>query len=309
MSKKRSKKRSIKSQFHNAINGNFKEGVKKRDYKIENGQVMDNKIFSWQEVYRLKDVARDINNFLKEKEMERRDVRDITAEDLNKFLDSKKYNCTQQTINSYKNSIYKLQEVVNKTYKLDVKWRGNIETPKSVRSKKTKDRGVKAVINNNDYRKIIEFAEKNKCQSGDVVRLERELGVRVNEIVNIKRENINLDTKEILFTNTKGGKEIAKKITDVNLVREILNKNYSQTALFSIKPETINRYLNRVQDKLGIERNSFHNLRRNYAQNLYNTELEKGTTEEKALLKTSKELNHRTKREKLMEQSYIKRQK
>ena len=304
-----SKKRSIKSQFHNAINRNFKEGVKKRDYKTENGQAMDNKIFSWQEVYRLKDVARDINNFLREKEVERRDIRDITAEDLNKFLDSKKYNCTQQTINSYKNSIYKLQEVVNKTYKLDVKWRENIEIPKSVRSIKTKDRGAKAVISNKDYRKIIEFAEKNKSQSGDVIRLERNLGVRVNEIVNIKRENINLDTREILFTNTKGGKEITKKIKDIELVKEILDKNYSQTALFSIKPSSVNRYLNRVQDTLKIERNSFHNLRRNYAQNLYNAELEKGVTEEKALLKTSRELNHRTKREKLMEESYIKRQK
>lgn len=301
--------RSIKSQFHNAINRNFKEGVKKRDYKIDNGQAMDNKIFSYQEVYRLKDVARDINNFLKEKEMFKKDIRDITAEDLNKFLESKKYNCTQQTINSYKNSIYKLQEVVNKTYKLDVKWRVNIETPKSVKSKKTKDRGFKAVISNIDFRKIIEFGDKNKCQSSYAIKLEQQLGVRVNEIVNIKKENIDLEKKEILFKNTKGGKEIIKKVENIDLVKEILDKQYSQTALFSIKPSTVNRYLNRVQDKLGLERNSFHNLRRNYAQNLYNTEIEKGATEEKALLKTSKELNHRTKREKLMEQSYIKRQK
>ncbi|MGL4741742.1 MAG: tyrosine-type recombinase/integrase [Sarcina sp.] len=301
------KKRSIKSQFHNAINKNFKEGVKKRDYKIENGQAMDNKIFSWQEVYRLKDVARDINNFFKEKGIEKRDVRDIKAEDLNKFLESKKYNCTQQTINTYKNSIYKLQEVANKTYNLNLKWRENIETPKSIKSKKTKDRGVKAVISNTDYKKIIEFGDKNKCQSSYAVKLQQEIGVRVNEIVNIKKENINLDKSEILFKNTKGGKEIIKKIKDIDLVKEILDKQYSQTALFSIKPSSVNRYLNRVQDTLGLERNSFHNLRRNYAQNLYNTEIEKGVTEEKALLKTSKQLNHRTKREKLMEESYIKR--
>lgn len=303
------KKRSIKSQFHNAINNNFKEGVKKRDYKLENGQAMDNKIFSWQEVYRLKDVARDINNFFKENGIDRREVRDIKVEDINRFLDSKKYNCTQQTINSYKNSIYKLQEVVNKTYKLNVNWRKDLEVPKSAKSKKAKDRGVKGVISNVDYKKIIEYAEKNKCQSAYAVILEKELGVRVNEIVNIKKENIDIDKGEILFKNTKGGKKITKTIQNIELVKEILDKNYSKNALFSIKASTINKYLNRVQDNLGLERNSFHNLRRNYAQNFYNNKLKEGLTEEKALLETSKQLNHRTKREKLMEESYIKRQK
>lgn len=303
------KKRSIKSQFHYAINKNFKEYVKKRDYKIENGQAMDNKVFSWQEVYRLKDVARDINNFFKENGIDRREVRDIKVEDINRFLDSKKYNCTQQTINSYKNSIYKLQEVVNKTYKLNVNWRKDLEVPKSAKSKKAKERGVKGVISNVDYKKIIEYAEKNKCQSAYAVILEKELGVRVNEIVNIKKENINLDKKEILFKNTKGGKKIVKKIKNINLVKEIINKNYSKNALFSIKASSVNRYLNRVQDTLGLQRNSFHNLRRNYAQNFYNNKLEQGFTEEKALLETSKQLNHRTKRERLMEESYIKRKK
>lgn len=301
------KKRSIKSQFHYAITKNFKEGVKKRDYKIENGQAMDNKVFSYQELYRLKDVARDINNFLRENEIERRDVRDIKAEDINKFLESKKYDCTQQTINSYKNSIYKLQEVVNKTYKLDIKWRDDMNIPSSLKSIKSKNRGVKGVISDGDYKKIIEYAEKNKCQSAYAIILEKELGVRVNEIVNIKKENINLDKKTIKFENTKGGKEITKKIKNMDLVKEILDKNYSSNFLFSIKGSSINRYLNRVQDKLRLERNSFHNLRRNYAQNFYVSKLKKGLSEEKALLETSKQLNHRTKREKLMEESYIKR--
>ncbi len=303
------KKRSIKSQFHYAITKNFKEGVKKRDYKIENGQDMDNKVFSYQELYRLKDVARDINNFLRENEMERRGVRDIKSEDINKFLDSKKYDCTQQTINSYKNSIYKLQEVVNKTYNLNVKWREDIEVPKSIKAIKSKERGVKAVISNEDYKKIIEYAEKNKCQSAYVIILEKEIGVRVNEVVNIKKENIDLERKEILFKNTKGGKKIVKKIKNINLVKEILDKNYSSNALFSIKASSVNRYLNRVQDKLGLGRNSFHNLRRNYAQNFYDNKLKEGVSEEKALLAISKQLNHRTKRERLMEESYIKRQK
>ncbi|WP_195972664.1 tyrosine-type recombinase/integrase [Clostridium thermobutyricum] len=303
------KKRSIKSQFHYAITKNFKEGVKKRDYKIENGQAMDNKVFSYQELYRLKDVARDINNFLRENEIERRGVRDIKSEDINKFLDSKKYDCTQQTINSYKNSIYKLQEVVNKTYKLNVKWREGIEVPKSIKAIKSKERGVKAVISNEDYKKIIEYVEKNKCQSAYAIILEKEIGVRVSEIVNIKKENIDLERKEILFKNTKGGKKIVKKIKNINLVKEILDKNYSSNALFSIKASSVNRYLNRVQDKLGLGRNSFHNLRRNYAQNFYDNKLKEGVSEEKALLAISKQLNHRTKRERLMEESYIKRQK
>lgn len=303
------KVRSIKQQINYAISKNFKEKVKKRDYKLSNGNDMSNKIFSYSEMYRLKDTARDLNNFFKENEIKRDYVREITNEDIKQFLESKRDTCTQQTLNTYANSLYKIQKAINKTYNSKLNWSKNVKAPSSNISDKSEKRGVESVISNDDYKKIIEYAERNRSQSGDAVRLQKEVGVRVEEIVYIEKENINLEKKEILFTHTKGGKNIIKKIENIDLVKEILEKNYDEKFLFSIKSSTINRYLNRIQDKLYLERHSFHDLRRRMAQNIYDKSLEEGLSEEKALLETSKFLNHRTKRESLMERSYIKRKK
>ena len=301
--------RSIKQQINYAISKNFKEKVKKRDYKLANGYDMSNKIFSYSEMYRLKDTARDLNNFLKENEIKRDYVIEITNEDIKKFLESKIETCTQQTLNTYTNSLYKIQKAINNTYNSELSWSKSVKAPQTNVSNKSEKRGVESVISNYDYKKIVKYAKENRSESGDAIRLQREIGVRVEEIVDIKKENINFEKKEILITNSKGGKRITKKIKNIDLVKAILEKNYDEKFLFSVKSSSINRYLNRVQDKLCLERHSFHDLRRRVGQNFYDKALQQGLSEEKALLETSKFLNHRTKRKKLMEESYIKRNK
>ncbi|XZK46581.1 hypothetical protein ACSXCQ_14880 (plasmid) [Clostridium perfringens] len=147
-------------------------------------------------------------------------------------------------------------------------------------------RGVNSVITREDYNKILDYAEKNISESGYAVRLQDFLGVRVEEVARISRENINLEDKTIKFVNTKGGRELTKDI--------------------SIQGDSINRYLNRIEDKLGIERHSNHDIRRLIAQEKYDSYRKNGLSIKEAANKTSEWLSHGDNRTELLEKSYIK---
>ncbi|MCX0386931.1 hypothetical protein LI053_15935 [Clostridium perfringens] len=117
MSKK--KNRNINGQITYAINKSFKEGIDKRAYKIKEGRARGDKVFSYAEKYRLKDMAKSLQKFLKDNGRDVKYVKDIQA-----YLESAKARgCTQNTIDTYANSLFKIQEVINATYGIKINWR------------------------------------------------------------------------------------------------------------------------------------------------------------------------------------------
>lgn len=180
------------------------------------------------------------------------------------------------------------------------------QVPKAIIHKSNK-RGVGSVISRCDYNKILKYAKENISESGYAVRLQDFLGVRVEEVARISKNNINLAARTIKLTNTKGGRELIREIPadKVGLVKEILEKNYHSERLLSIKGDSINRYLNRVEDKLNIERHSNHDIRRLIAQEKYDSYRSEGMSIKEADSETSKWLNHNDDRTSLLEKSYI----
>lgn len=71
------------------------------------------------------------------------------------------------------------------------------------------------------------------------------------------------------------------------------------------KDDSINKFLSRTEDKLGIERHSFHDLRRYRAQEMYDQYRKGGMTREQALSSVGMWLNHGPHREKLVLESYL----
>ena len=80
---------SIKNQIGFAINQNWHEGTQKRNYKIQQGSHMTPMVFSYSESFRLKDVAKDLGNFLKSDHPGIRQIKDITPNMLQEFLNNK----------------------------------------------------------------------------------------------------------------------------------------------------------------------------------------------------------------------------
>ncbi|MEG1132393.1 MAG: hypothetical protein RSD22_09745 [Romboutsia sp.] len=301
------KNRSISGQVTYAINKCFKEGIDKRAYKSSNGIEMGDKIFSYSEKFRLKSMAKSLQNYLKENDIKVKYIKYIKPEHIQGYLENAKANgCTQNTLDTYASSFFKIQNIVNSTYGVKLSWRNEIVIPKAIRHKSNK-RGVESVISRSDYNKILKYAEENVSESGYAVRLQDFLGVRVEEVARISKNNISLVARTINLTNTKGGRELIREIPGdkVCLVKEILDKNYNEERLLSIKGDSINRYLNRVEDKLNIERHSNHDIRRLIAQEKYDSYRLGGMSIKEADSEVSKWLNHNDDRTSLLEKSYI----
>lgn len=300
---------NLYGQITFAINKCFEEGTDKHSYKAENGKEMGYKIFSYEEKFRLKDVAKNFTNFLKEENINIKQIKDVKSEYIQEFLNTKTEKCTQNTINSYASSIFKIENICNKTYSsCNLNWRREIIVPVAVR-KQSSDRGVESVISREDYNKIIDYAERNPSQSGYCLLLQDFLGVRVEEIARIKVANINLENRTIVFSNTKGGRVITRKIPidKIGLMNEIISRRYGVgERLFSIKGSSINKYLNRIQDENNLARHSNHDIRRLIAQEKYNNYRENGLNMKEAVQKTSQWLSHGDNRKELLEKSYIK---
>ena len=221
-------KRNLYGQMTYAINKNFKEGVDKRAYKQANGKGMGSKIFSYGEKYRLKQLAKSFQIYAKKNNLNIKMVKDIKPEHVQKFLeDAKERDCTQNNINSYANSLFKIQNTLNSTYNLNLKWREEIAIPQ-VKQKSSSTRGVDSVISREDYNKILNYAEENRSQSGLALQMQNWLGVRVEEIARIKKEFINLKDRTITFKNTKGGKKLIRDIPEdkIDFVKSVIDHNF-----------------------------------------------------------------------------------
>lgn len=295
-------------QITNAINQNFNEGTEKHSYKKENGKEMGDKIFSYSEKFRLKDVAKDFTNYMKQNFTDVKQVKDIKSEHAQSFL-STKLHCTQNTVNSYASSLFKIENTLNNTYKsCNLSWRQEISIP-SVERQKADNRGAESVMSREDYNKILSYSIENKSQSGYALQIQNFTGIRVEEVARIKLSNIDLD-KNIIRIEGKGGRVVDKPIPldKISLIKEIKDQNFNgkNDRLFSVSGASINKQLSRLENKLGLEKHSNHDIRRLIAQEKYDNYRKEGMSIKDAANKTSNWLSHGNGRQDLLERSYIK---
>lgn len=299
------KNRSMFQQFNNAINNCFKEGMDKHADKAYN-PVLTEKIYSYSAMNNLKDFAKNLSNYIKENYPYIKRIGDIKEEQLQNFLNYKnEKGCSQNTLDLYKSNLNKLEMVVNKTYS-SVNWdfKNTVETPASIKEFNG-NRGVNSVISREDYNKILNYCRENKSTSGDAILLQNGLGIRVEELAQIKIRNIDLDNNVLILDNTKGGKELIREMTPE--VREIIQERMSIVSdkIIDVKSDSINAQLRRIEDRLGLPRHSNHDIRRLIAQEHYDAYREEGYSKKEALEKTSKWLNHVGPREQMITKSYI----
>ena len=300
-----SKQRSLFQQFNYAINENFKEGRDKHAEKKADPELTE-KIYSYSSMNNLKDFSKNLSNFFKENNPDIKRIGDIKESNLQDFLNAKKEEgCSQNTLNMYRSNINKLEQIVNKTFN-SVRWDvKDLETPISPK-KIDPSRGAQNPISREDYNKILDYFKENKSASGDAILAQNGLGLRVEELAQIKVKNVDLEKGELKFSNTKGGKELTKNINNIKdvLMRNMDGKN-PEDKIFNIKSGSINKQLNRVEDKLGLTRHSTHDIRRLLAQEKYDSCREQGMSKQESLAVTSKFLNHITPRERMLTKSYI----
>jgi hypothetical protein len=270
----------------------FKEGQKKHDIKHENR----GKIGVWSYGTKM-DLLNKIDTFsgwCKENGINKLEKVNKTL--ITQFLEDKSNEgCTDRTVEAYRSALGRLGVLSGQDW--------NVQKVIS-RGRAAADRGAESVICKADYDKLIAYCHANPSKSSVCVLLEREIGVRVGDMaygVKIAENSLKIDSKN--------GRVCTRVITPK--VREIIESEPfkamidSHGRVHAPKDDSLNKYLRRVEDKLGLERHSFHDLRRYVAQEKYDEYRHNGADRTQALNKVGEWLNHGDNRAVMVLESYI----
>lgn len=230
----------------------------------------------------------------------------MTAELAHEFLESKRGVCSQKTLDMYRSQIAKIGILISKQAhrKVDL----SVQRVMSIQDVPKTARGADAVPSKADMEKLIGYASTHPSRSGAAILLQRFVGIRVSEMsYRIRIEG------NVLKVTGKGN----KKYPDMHITSEIaklLNSEEWQEKILDPdgtfkfpKPASINAYLRRTDDRLKIERHSFHDLRRYHATGYYDSLRRSGVERGEAIKRVNLLLNHGSDRgERMLHESYVK---
>lgn len=284
--------RNLKNQLRSEVFSAFRENRDKHAEK-RSGTAREDVIYGITSRNNLLDT---VKNFCKHGIDLPRNPRELTPKHVMDFLDKKAIEgCTQDSIDRYRSELKKLGKIIGVDLGVEKVLANKTGAP---------NRGASDVISHDDLAKLLAYFKSHPSKSGACIILEREVGVRVSDMA----YGVHIGP-EALKIHCKGNKWLTRPITPE--IREIINSKIFQSMVQSdgsvkgVKDDTINKQLRRVEDKLGIERHSFHAIRRRIAQDKYNEFRSAGFSRSEALKEVSLWLNHGEKRDQLMKKSYV----
>lgn len=284
--------KNIRNQLRTSIFDVFSEHKDKKSMKQTDPDRARSQVFSYGTKFQLLDR---VNDFCKSLPPDVRKPSDITKNHIVRYLDGKAQTCTQTTVDEYRHELKKIGKIVGQDYSCERVYADR---------KTASDRGADSVISKDDWKRILDYTYSNPSKSGVCLQLEGLIGVRVSDLAyGIKVE------EDRLKIRCKNGKYLYRPITPA--IRDVITSPKFQSLLTADnkvaapKDGSINKYLSRVQDKLGLERHSFHDIRRRIAQDKYDELRSSGLTRSETLTAVSLWLNHGRNRETMLLKSYI----
>lgn len=284
--------KNLRQEMRTCVFNAFQEGRKKRETRdTEHGMEY---IYSYSRRNVLLDRIEDFSKMCKTWGVNR--LADVRPEHVQCYMDLKAYRCSQSTLNEYMSQFRSLGRICH----VDM-------SCAKVYAQRENDsaRGAKAVISRTDFAQILNYCREHPSKSGVCIMLEKEIGVRVSDIA----YGIKVDEQaQKLHIRCKNGKWCDRQITPA--IRDIMALKPFQEALVgdkfrAVKDNSINKQLHRIEDKLGLEHHSFHDIRRRVAQDKYDELRSSGMSRTECLTAVSLWLNHGRNREEMMLKSYI----
>jgi integrase len=308
---------SLKHQFLTCIDRNFSEkGSDKHSAKHSQHSGKEetmSRVWSFAERKSLIDISSQLAIYCKE-EFKIRQIKDISSNHIQKFLESKADTCNNTSLSNYVSRINKLEVLVNKTFSsADVSWRGEIVAPISSINVESKLRNVFMTIE--DYNKLIDYFKDKNTNAKYALELSGMFGLRASECEKLQLRDCDFHKMELHIIGSKGGKNRDIPITPENALRlkEIIQERglINQTdRIVGIYAESIDRRINEACKNLGLTqycngKSSIHSCRKLWASSTYEKFMEQGYSKKDALNKTSKLLGHGSNRHDIA-QAYIK---
>lgn len=294
--------RNLKYQFLNAINSNFKEGMDKHSIK-DAGQMNGARVFSYADRKNLIDVASNFSNWMKQEHPEVKQVKDVKANHIQGFLNSKKDTCSQATLKQYANKFNKLEKVVNSTYNTNANYKGfAIPTTKE----QTKIRN--SSMSKSDFKKLEAGFSNSRSSAKTAIQLTARAGLRVSECTKLQGRDINLSKGVIKVKDGKGGRdrEVPIRPEDRAYFTDLKAQYQDYERICPVQTDSINKAIERELEKQGLkekyEDTSIHSIRKMYAQDEFDRLREEGHSISESLKEVSKLLGHGEDRMELMQQ-------
>ena len=282
MDNSKKKIRTIKQQLSYAIEKRNMPGRSKHQDKLDGTIKNHDIIYSCSEYSRLKDVTTDLYNFILNnyKELNHKYLSDIPLEVIESFYESKINDCTAYTIKSYKSSVDKLMRIANKTYNINLEW-DKVKAPVSKKSE-TKIRDIR--INKKVCFECIHLLKQNSnSYRGLLVCFMA--GLRVEEAVNLLKEDIDLERNVVVVRSGKGGKyrEIPIKENQTKYYIKIISNIADGDKICDIQADSLNKAFKRAIemydkkhgtsyfDDVKSSKSAVHMIRKTFATEEFNT--------------------------------------
>lgn len=297
--------RNLKYQFRYAIEQSCRFGADKHSMKhnrAENGN-MKARTLSYSDRKNLIDVSSNFANWMKENHADIKELKDVTSNHVQEFLNNKAQTCTSATVEQYQSKFSKLETLVNSTYTNANVCYTNTVTP--VSSNNTEQLRSKSMTDS-DFNKLNNYMTEN-CRSDNGVKalqLSYHAGLRVSECAKLQQRDIKINndgTATVHVADSKGCRTRDVHIVDRNSVQALTELRDSVQGptdrIVPIQAESINRSINRAMDKCGMQeyrscKTSIHSVRKSFAQREYDRYKEEGLEPKQAWDRVSEELGH-----------------
>ena len=139
------------------------------------------------------------------------------------------------------------------------------------------------MIPDNELKRIISYVNSldnsisNNLMYKGIILIMINTGVRLTELYNIEKKNVNLETNEILLTKTKSGEDRVVLFLPIisDTIKDLLNEKHDHKFLLhnrlrdrSINYSDVNYLFRKLKDKLNIKKLHPHMFRHTYATKL-----------------------------------------
>lgn len=238
----------------------------------------------------IKNTALSLAQFAKESGT--KDMEKINNETIEKYINEKiKKGISNKSISASLSHMMKIQHALNQTFYNRTKKENTLLFSKDI-IKELREKANKIAVKT-DKSKIKSYANPNiflskiATRSSLQVELMMKSGIRVNDAIHIKKEQL-LSNNKIKF-RSKGGKVFIKKIDPFlyeKIKKAVLNNSYN------ISYKTFYRDMKKVAIENDIAWSGTHGLRHSWAKKDYANNLKRGLSNENSLLKTSQNLAH-----------------
>ena len=195
----------------------------------------------------LKDFAHDFSSYIRQ-EYSVKQIKEITHEMCQNYIDSKCGHCSLKTIKGYKSSLLKISQCANKAFNIKTDFSVTIDESKIEKTETIKQYS----FTNEEMEKIL--AAPRSCDSLIALNFAFQTGVRVNTLERLEVRHIDFKNGEITIYKDKGNRTRVLSMSEetAKLLREQIKGKNPQDKVFGVKKGSVNRYLRRRCEKLNI---------------------------------------------------------